>query len=80
MVVKRKFLFDLCSGLWYGSPMYQLTDEQANLIKDILWATTANDELNAQLAKACGMSEDAFDTICNAVFIALGNGRVTIAS
>jgi hypothetical protein len=58
----------------------QLTESQQNLVKDILKVIGKDDQLNAQFAKAAGMSEDEFDEATEEIFRKLGNGRVTVES
>lgn len=60
--------------------MYNLTDEQANLLKDILKVIGKDDELTAQFAGALGIGIEGFNPIADGAFIALGNGRVTTLS
>lgn len=47
---------------------YNLTDEEANFIKDILQVTSA---------RALGMKHEEFNEIADTIFIKLGNGRLT---
>jgi len=58
---------------------YNLTEQQTNLVKDILKFIGCDDELNAQLAEAIGMTDETFTKIADEVFINLGNGRIVEA-
>ena len=57
---------------------YNLTDSEANLIKDILKHIGRDDDFNAEIASAVGMNVNEFDNITNEIFNKLGNGRVTV--
>jgi hypothetical protein len=57
---------------------YNLTDDEANVIKDILKAIGRDDELNDSMAAAVGMSQDKFNDVTDEIFNKLGNGRVTV--
>lgn len=57
--------------------MYELTDEQADLIKDVLKTIPNGSILEAKLAKISGHSVDNFRMICDNAFRALGNGRIS---
>jgi hypothetical protein len=59
--------------------MYNLTDEQANVVKDVLKLIGQDDELNARFAAAVWMSTDKFNDVTDGAFIALGNGRLTVS-
>jgi hypothetical protein len=54
-----------------------LTEQEQNLIKDILKAIGNDDFLNAQFARGVGMSQVEFNGIADKIFEKLGNGRVT---
>lgn len=51
---------------------YNLTDEEANIIKEILKAIGRDDELNDSMAAALGMSQDKFNNVTDGIFIKLG--------
>ena len=58
--------------------MYNLTDEEANVIKDVLKTIGEDAKMTRACAKAAGLTEKDFNDITDKAFIALGNGRVTI--
>ena len=58
--------------------MYNLTDEQANLLKDILKAIGHKPSVTKGLAAATGKTVKEFNQIADETFLALGNGRVTV--
>lgn len=58
--------------------MNKLTEQQENLIKDILKLIGQDEELNANVAEALGLPLDEFNNLTDAAFTALGNGRVTV--
>jgi len=57
--------------------MEPLTQEEQNLLKDILHTIGRDDTLNVQFANACGMTEMQFDGVTDHIFKKLENGRVT---
>jgi hypothetical protein len=57
---------------------YEITDFEANVIKDILQAVGRDDELNYDIAAGLGMSEDEFNKIADKIFNKLQNGRLTV--
>lgn len=59
---------------------YNLTDTQANLVKDILKVLGNDDELNEQVANAVGLTLEDFNDQADLIFVKLGNGRVTVES
>jgi hypothetical protein len=59
---------------------YNLTNDEANLVKDILKALGKNDELNNSVASMVGMEENQFNLLADSIFSKLGNGRVTVES
>jgi hypothetical protein len=59
---------------------YNLTDAEANLVKDILKVIGNDDELNMSMAQAVGMDEDTFNMASDEIFDKLQNGRLTVQS
>lgn len=57
---------------------YNLTDSEANLVKDLLKHIGRDDNLNTEMASAVGMEENEFNDITDKIFNKLGNGRVTV--
>ena len=57
---------------------YNLTDSEANLVKDILKVLGKDDDLNAQVAEATGFELNEFNDLADSIFTKLGNGRVTV--
>jgi hypothetical protein len=56
----------------------QLNDIQKNFLRDILNVMGKDDALNEGFANALGMDLDNFNELAEEVFIALGNGRLTV--
>lgn len=56
----------------------KLTEQEQNLIKDILKVIGNDDALNKQFARSVGMSEPEFNEISDSVFNKLGNGRLIV--
>lgn len=57
---------------------YNLTDTEANILKDILRTLGKDEELNNQMAEGLGMSVDAFNETTDAIYSKLGNGRIIV--
>ena len=57
---------------------YNLTNDEANTIKDILRTLGKDEELNNQMAEGLGMSVDAFNETTDAIYSKLGNGRIIV--
>jgi hypothetical protein len=59
---------------------YNLTDDEANVIKDILKVIghPANRRVGMQIAEEIKMPIRRFDKLLDSAFTKLGNGRVTI--
>ena len=55
---------------------YDLTNNEANLLKDILKIVGRDDGLTLDLAEGLGMSADAFNDISDVIYSKLGNGRI----
>lgn len=58
--------------------MYELTDMEADMVKDILKIIGNDRTLNNQMARATGHSVNNFNMVADNVFRKLGNGRVTV--
>lgn len=59
--------------------MQDLTEQEQNLVKDVLKFMGQDDDLNAQFAKACGFDNaEDFDLVADSVFKKLGNGRLIV--
>lgn len=50
---------------------YNLTDDEANVIKDILKTIGRDDELNDSMATSLGMSQDKFNDVTDGIFAKL---------
>jgi hypothetical protein len=57
--------------------MNELTEQEQNLIKDLLKHIGRDDDFNKEMASAVGMSVKRFDKLAESIFKKLGNGRVT---
>jgi hypothetical protein len=57
---------------------YNLTDEEANLIKDLLKHIGGDDDFNQEMANAVGMEVNEFNSLADSIFVKLGNGRLTV--
>lgn len=57
-----------------------LTEQEENVVKDVLRRIGNDTTLYPMFAKACNLSEVEFDSIADSVFKKLGNGRLTVAS
>lgn len=60
--------------------MKNLTEQEQNVLKDILKHIGNDVFLNREIAKVVNLSEVEFDAITDSVFRKLGNGRVTVAN
>lgn len=58
--------------------MYNLTDQQADLIKDVLKVVGEKIELERYMAARSGHTLENFRMVADNAFLALGNGRVTV--
>lgn len=57
---------------------YLLTDDEANLIKDILKACGSIASIDIAISRAVGMPHHKFMRETDKIFRKLGNGRVTV--
>lgn len=62
------------------APSYSLTNEEANVIKDILKVIGHDDVMEKQFAVGIGMTLNDFTRLCDSAFEKLGNGRLTVIS
>ena len=55
-----------------------LTEQEQNLIKDLLRHIGRDDEFNETMAEAVGMNVEQFDNLADSIFTKLGNGRLIV--
>jgi len=55
-----------------------LTEQEQNLIKDLLKHIGRDDEFNETMAEAVGMNVEQFDNLADSIFTKLGNGRLIV--
>lgn len=55
-----------------------LTEQEQNLIKDLLKHIGNDEDFNEEMASAVGMTVREFDDITESIFKKLGNGRLII--
>ncbi len=56
----------------------ELTVKEQNVIKDLLKHIGSDDDFNAEMASAVGMTVEEFDSITEDIFQKLQNGRLII--
>lgn len=56
---------------------YDLTNDEANTLKDILRVIGKDDDLNDSFAEGLGMSVEDFNDATDIIYTKLGNGRVS---
>lgn len=57
---------------------YNLTNDEANTIKDILRVIGEDEDLTDGIAKSLGITVDAFNDTTDLIYSKLGNGRIIV--